>query len=203
MSLNNWKMIAQTRSHIFRWRSRFRRRRICLSSILPTKQFSLPVLNTKDSSGSGQDRRLGAFILSPEVLWFALFSIFQIPIMHCLPPKFLHKLLLRNALGNMQTSKEYFTTIVYAKFGGQTECIMDNWKIVNSLRIRELPFLFKTSVLWILASPIQILKSIARLSLISWKTPPDDEDQAVIVVRQPLIWLRLINFKGKVIVLSY
>ena len=44
---------------------------------------------------------------------------------------FLHKLLLRNALGNMQTSQEYFTTIVYAKFGGQTECIMDNWKIVN------------------------------------------------------------------------
>ena len=39
--------------------------------------------------------------------------------------------MLRNALGNMQTSQEYFTTIVYAKFGGQTECIMDNWKIVN------------------------------------------------------------------------
>ena len=37
-----------------------------------------------------------------------------------------------NALGNMQTSQEYFTTIVYAKFGGQTECIMDNWKIVNA-----------------------------------------------------------------------
>ena len=33
--------------------------------------------------------------------------------------------------GNMQTSQEYFTTIVYANFGGQTECIMDNWKIVN------------------------------------------------------------------------
>ena len=32
MSLNNWKMIAETRSHIFRWRSRFRRRRVCLSS---------------------------------------------------------------------------------------------------------------------------------------------------------------------------
>ena len=31
----------------------------------------------------------------------------------------------------MQTSQEYFTTIVYAKFGGQTECIMYNWKIVN------------------------------------------------------------------------
>ena len=46
-------------------------------------------------------------------------------------PQILRKLLLQNALGNMQTSQEYFTTIVYAKFGGQTECIMDNWKIVN------------------------------------------------------------------------
>ena len=52
----------------------------------------------------------------------------------CLPPQILHKLLLRNALGNMQTSQEYFTTIVYAKFGGQTECIMDNWKIGNCLQ---------------------------------------------------------------------
>ena len=34
MSLNNWKMIAETRSHIFRCRSRFRRRRVCLSSLL-------------------------------------------------------------------------------------------------------------------------------------------------------------------------
>ena len=34
VSLNNWKIIAETRSHIFRWRSRFRRRRVCLSSIM-------------------------------------------------------------------------------------------------------------------------------------------------------------------------
>ena len=34
LSLNNWKMIAETRSHIFRWRSRFRRRRVCLSSLI-------------------------------------------------------------------------------------------------------------------------------------------------------------------------
>ena len=34
MSLNNWKMIAETRSHIFKWRSRFRRRRVCLSSLI-------------------------------------------------------------------------------------------------------------------------------------------------------------------------
>ena len=34
MSLNDWKMIAETRGHIFRWRSSFRRRRVCLSSLL-------------------------------------------------------------------------------------------------------------------------------------------------------------------------
>ena len=34
MSLNNWKMIAETRNYIFRWRSRFRRRRVCLSSLI-------------------------------------------------------------------------------------------------------------------------------------------------------------------------
>ena len=31
----------------------------------------------------------------------------------------------------MQTSQEHFITIGYAKFGGQTECIMGNWKIEN------------------------------------------------------------------------
>ena len=29
MTLDNWKMIAETRSYIFRWRSRFRRRGVC------------------------------------------------------------------------------------------------------------------------------------------------------------------------------
>ena len=33
MTLNNWNMIAETRSYIFRWRSRFRWRRVCLSSL--------------------------------------------------------------------------------------------------------------------------------------------------------------------------
>ena len=32
MSLNNWQMIAE--SYIFRWSSRFRRRRVCLSSLI-------------------------------------------------------------------------------------------------------------------------------------------------------------------------
>ena len=33
MRLNNWNMIAETRGHIFGSRSRFRRRRVCLSSL--------------------------------------------------------------------------------------------------------------------------------------------------------------------------
>ena len=31
----------------------------------------------------------------------------------------------------MQYSQEHLKTMVYAKFGGQTECIMGNWKIGN------------------------------------------------------------------------
>ena len=54
MTLNNWKMIAKTRSDIFRWRSRFRRRRVCLSSLITTERelsacvvinFCLPVFS--------------------------------------------------------------------------------------------------------------------------------------------------------------
>ena len=31
----------------------------------------------------------------------------------------------------MQYSQEHLKTMVYAKFEGQTECIMGNWKIEN------------------------------------------------------------------------
>ena len=31
----------------------------------------------------------------------------------------------------MQYSQEHLKTVVYAEFGGQTECIMGNWKIGN------------------------------------------------------------------------
>ena len=33
----------------------------------------------------------------------------------------------------MQYSQEHLKTMVYAKFGGQTECIMGNWKIENTV----------------------------------------------------------------------
>ena len=32
----------------------------------------------------------------------------------------------------MQYSQEHLKTMVYAKFGGQTECIMGKWKIENN-----------------------------------------------------------------------
>ena len=35
----------------------------------------------------------------------------------------------------MQYSQEHLKTMVYAKFGGQTECIMGNWKIENGRNV--------------------------------------------------------------------
>ena len=46
-------------------------------------------------------------------------------------PQILHKPLFLNAPGGIAFSQEHFKTISYVKFGGQTECIMGNSKIVN------------------------------------------------------------------------
>ena len=35
----------------------------------------------------------------------------------------------------MQYSQEHLKTMVYAEFGGQTECIMGNWKIDNYIQL--------------------------------------------------------------------
>ena len=37
----------------------------------------------------------------------------------------------------MQYSQEHLKTMVYAEFGGQTECIMGNWKIENALCLSQ------------------------------------------------------------------
>ena len=37
----------------------------------------------------------------------------------------------------MQYSQEHLKTMVYAEFGGQTECIMGNWKIENDFEFTE------------------------------------------------------------------
>ena len=44
MTLNNWKIIAEMRSYIFRLRSRFRRRRVYLSSLLKPKPAAVNLL---------------------------------------------------------------------------------------------------------------------------------------------------------------
>ena len=42
----------------------------------------------------------------------------------------------------MQYSQEHLKTMVYAEFGGQTECIMGNWKIENGLaHVRQIEIL--------------------------------------------------------------
>ena len=41
ITLNNWNIIAETRSYIFRWRSCFRRRRVCLSSLMLHGAYAL------------------------------------------------------------------------------------------------------------------------------------------------------------------
>ena len=50
-------------------------------------------------------------------------------------PQILQRLLLSNALGKMQFSQEHLKTMVYAKFGGQTESIMGDSKIENRLKL--------------------------------------------------------------------
>ena len=39
----------------------------------------------------------------------------------------------------MQYSQEHLKTMVYAEFGGQTECIMGNWKIENRAFLLRCP----------------------------------------------------------------
>ena len=72
-----------------------------------------------------------AHSLVPKKLSHSLFS--NCPYYTLFAPQILHKPLFLNAPGSIAFSQEHFKTISYAKFGGQTECIMGNWKIVNLL----------------------------------------------------------------------
>ena len=60
-------------------------------------------------------------------------NIHYFPIVHnaiCLPPKFCINYCCEILLGGLHIP-ESIPQQVYAKFGGQTECIMGNWKIVD------------------------------------------------------------------------
>ena len=63
--------------------------------------------------------------------------ILYFPIAHntpCLPPKFCINYCFRILLGGLHISK----TIVYAEFGGQTRCIMGNWKIEHAPKLYKI-----------------------------------------------------------------
>ena len=61
-----------------------------------------------------------------------MYSLFSNPPQYTLfAPQIVHKLLFSNAPGRTAYSLEHVKTITYAKFGGQTECIMGDSKIVN------------------------------------------------------------------------
>ena len=79
MSLNNWQMIAE--SYIFRWSSRFRRRRFCLSSLIKNANLMRQATIRKIDIWGCCRIRLAPFIvsawnhvtvLSTEVFFFRL-----------------------------------------------------------------------------------------------------------------------------------
>ena len=58
----------------------------------------------------------------------------------------------------MQYSQEHLKTMVYAEFGGQTECIMGNWKIENATEtLGGAPM-----ILWVRDQGVIIMKSVAQ-----------------------------------------
>ena len=110
--------------------------KICSKSRLKSAKGSLPV-DVRRSKTSLlkvlQKIMTENGIYSPPILYF------RIP--HntlCLPPQILHKPLFLNAPGSIAFSQEHFKTISYAKFGGRTECIMGNSKIVNEGNFQHL-----------------------------------------------------------------
>ena len=59
------------------------------------------------------------------------FSIFESPIIHSVCPQILHSTLFSNAPGSTTFSQEHLKTIIYAKLGSKTKCIMGDSKIVK------------------------------------------------------------------------
>ena len=57
MTLNIWKMIAEMRSYIFRWRSGFRRRRVCLK--LPNNRWQWTDKSPSKTCGNSSNKVTG------------------------------------------------------------------------------------------------------------------------------------------------
>ena len=98
------------------------------------KLVKLAVIWTHDRAvrGRGLILILRHKLLCIQVYKECLHSLFSNSPQYTLfAPKILHKLLFSNALGDTAYSQEHLKTMVYAKFEGQTKCIMGNSKIEN------------------------------------------------------------------------
>ena len=69
----------------------------------------------------------------------------------------------------MQYSQEHLKTMVYAKFGGQTECIMGNWKIENFSHGRRWNWLMHYFWIFLIRSKCSCLYYISVSYISKWK----------------------------------
>ena len=81
MTLNNWKMIPEPRSYSFRWRSRFRRHRVCFSSQLMARWSTQQPFENQQKNYCGEalkaKKRTYVFFaeMKAEMFWFKNFRI--------------------------------------------------------------------------------------------------------------------------------
>ena len=90
-----------------------------------------------------------SFSLCSCSLWSVIFLCLSYVYCTLLAPQILHRLLFSNPLGRTVYSQKDINTIPYAKFAGQTECIMWDSKIVSGKEVRGHPsHLFLTILLY-------------------------------------------------------
>ena len=82
--------------------------------------------------------------------------------MHSVCPQILRKLLFWNTLGRSAYSQKHSATMVYAKFGGQTECIMGNWKIENENVKSEIARMWHTATLHVVPMVVGLWGGVAK-----------------------------------------
>ena len=78
----------------------------------------------------------------------------------------------------MQYSQEHLKTMVYAKFGEQTECIMGNWKIENCFLFRFV-CIELVSLIWFLQIWVAIY---VKGTMVNWSTLVKKFMQTYIVI---------------------
>ena len=128
-------IVPITGNNIFRRRSRWHRRRPCVSS--PIREHATFLRGGRKPKVNFSHPRT---VVSPRFLTL-LSHILYFRIPHntlCLPPKFCINHCFRMLLGICSVPmQEHLKTIVCAKFAGQTKCIMGNSKIENGGYVKD------------------------------------------------------------------